>query len=49
MKLMKIVMDLGQGCRPDIETETRRDHGKRRAQKQNVVSVDRENRDGCAC
>ena len=34
--------------RPDMHTETRRDHGKPRAQKQTVVSVDREHRDGCA-
>ena len=31
-----------------VNTETRRDHGKKRAQKQTVVSVDREQRDGCA-
>ena len=31
-----------------IWTETRRDHGRKRAQKQTVVNVDGEHRDGCA-
>ena len=41
-------MDLVKGCNPDIDTENRRDHGKTREQKQTVVNVDREHRDGCA-
>ena len=42
------LMYLVKGCSPDIDTETRRDHGKTRAQKQTVVSVDSEHRDGSA-
>ena len=48
MKVTKSMMDLVKDCIPDMDTETRRDHGKTRAQKQTVVSVDREHRDGCA-
>ena len=42
------LIDLVKDCSPEKDTETRRDHGKTRAQKQIVVSVDREHRDGCA-
>ena len=41
-------VELAKDCRLDIDTETRRDHGKTRAQKQTVVSGDREHRDGRA-
>ena len=36
------------GQRPDMNTETQRDHGITSAQKQKVVNIDREHRDGCA-
>ena len=45
MKVTKSTMDLVKGCKPDVNTETRREA---RAQKQTVVSVDREHRDRCA-
>ena len=39
----------GEGTAAPTLTETRRDHEKKtRAQKQTVVDVDREHRDGCA-
>ena len=38
------MMDLVTGCKADVNTEA----GKTPAQKQTVVSVDREHRDGCA-
>ena len=46
------MMDRVKGCnpdiaeqKPDVNTETR---GEARAQKQTIVNVDREHRDGCA-
>ena len=33
-------------CKPDVNTRTL---GEERAQKQTIVSVDSEHRDGCAC
>ena len=47
MTVVKPVMDLVRGLQPRYtHTETRRDHGKTREQKQTVVNVDREHRDG---
>ena len=42
------MMDVVKGCRPDIDTETRREYGDTSTKKQTVVSVDPEHRNGCA-